>query len=91
MGGTGTIRWTQARPARVRVAVETLDGVLVRIVANRRFTSGAKSVTWNGKMTNGKVAPGGTYVVSVQATNELGVVGLERSWRVRKLAAAPAK
>jgi hypothetical protein len=90
VGGTGTIRWTQARPARVRVAVETVDGVLVRVVANRRFSPGAKSVVWNGKMGNGKVAPGGSYVVRVQATNELGVVSLERAWRVRKLAAKPA-
>jgi hypothetical protein len=90
IGGTGTIRWAQARPARVRIAVETVDGVLVRVVANRRFSSGSKSVTWNGKMGNGKVVPGGSYVVRVQATNELGVVSLERAWRVRKLAAKPA-
>jgi exopolysaccharide biosynthesis protein len=90
VGGSAAIRWAQARPARVRVAIETADGVLVRAVANRRFSSGNRTVTWNGKMRNGKVAPGGAYVVSVQATNELGVVELQRPLRVRFLAPKPA-
>ena len=60
-------------------------------MANRRFAAGAKSVIWNGKMTNGKVVAGGSYLVRVQATNELGLTSLERALRVRRLAAQPAK
>ena len=91
VGGSGTIRWTQARAGRVRVTVETVDRVVVRTVANRRFPAGAKSVIWDGKMTNRKVVPGGSYVVRVQATNELGTVALERALRVRRLAAKAAR
>jgi large repetitive protein len=89
VGGSAAIRWTLTRPARVRVAVETAGGVVLRQIANRRFASGAKSLVWNGKMTNGKVAPGGTFVVRVRATNELGTVTLQRDLRVRRLAAKP--
>jgi exopolysaccharide biosynthesis protein len=89
VGGAAVIRWTQSRPARVRVTLETVDGVLLRAVANRRFSSGNKTVTWNGKMRNGKVAPSGSYLVRVQATNDLGVVALERSLRARFLAPKP--
>ena len=34
-GGNASIRWTQTRAARVKVTVETIDGVLIRIPAHR--------------------------------------------------------
>lgn len=86
-GGTGTIRWTQSRTARVRVVVETPQGVLIRVVANRRFAAGSRFVTWNGKQGNGKLAAAGAYVVRVEASNELGLASLERLLSVRRLAA----
>jgi hypothetical protein len=85
-GGTETIRWTQTRAARVRVTVETNHGVLIRIVALRRFEPGEQSVTWNGRQGSGKTVARGRYVVRVEATNELGAVALEQNLVVRRAA-----
>ncbi|HSI97281.1 MAG TPA: phosphodiester glycosidase family protein, partial [Gaiellaceae bacterium] len=85
-GASGTIRWTQARTAQVRVTVETMDGILVRTVAQRRFEPGEHAVIWNGMQRNGKPAAGGRYLVRVAATNGLGSVALERPLVVRRVA-----
>jgi exopolysaccharide biosynthesis protein len=85
-GATATIRWTQARAARVRVTVETMDGVLISTVALRRFEPGEQAVVWNGRQRTGKIAAGGRYVVGVTATNELGTVTLEQPLTVKRIA-----
>ncbi len=85
-GATETIRWTQARAGRVKVTVETPEGVLIRIAALRRFEPGEQAVTWNGRQANGKPAAGGRYLVRLTATNELGSVTLEQPLIVRRIA-----
>jgi hypothetical protein len=85
-GGTETVRWTQARVARVKVTVSTVAGVLIRVAALRRFEPGEQAVTWNGRQANGKPAAGGRYVVRVEASNELGAVTLEQELVVRRAA-----
>jgi hypothetical protein len=84
-GAPATIGWTQSRAARVRVTVETPERVVVRSVAVGSVEAGVPTVTWNGRMTNGKLAPGGRYVVRVTATNEIGTVDLERPLTVRRV------
>ena len=83
-GATATIRWTQARAARVKVSVRTIDGVLIRVPASRRLEPGEQAVTWNGRQASGRLAAGGRYVVVVEATNELGTVALERELVVKR-------
>jgi hypothetical protein len=83
-GASATIGWTQPRAARVRVTVETAEGVVLRAVAAGRVEAGTPTVTWNGRLASGKLAPGGRYVVRVTATNELGTAGLERPLTVRR-------
>ena len=85
-GANETIRWTQARAGRVKVTVETIEGVLIRVAARRRFEPGDQAVLWNGRQANGKPAAGGRYVVRVAATNELGKVTLEQPLIVRRVA-----
>jgi Phosphodiester glycosidase/FlgD Ig-like domain len=84
-GASVSIRWKQTRPARVRVSVETIDGVLIRVPALRRMEGGDQAVTWNGRQASGKLAAGGRYVVVVEATNEHGTVTLERELTVRRV------
>ena len=84
-GASATIGWTQTRAARVRVTVETPEGVLLRTVTNGRVEPGTPAVPWNGRLTNGKLAPGGRYLVRVAATNELGTTTLERPLTVRRI------
>jgi hypothetical protein len=85
-GRTATIRWTQARAARIKITVETVEGILVRTVANQRFEPGAQAVTWDGRANWGKLVFGGRYVVRIAATNELGAVSLEQQLTVRRTA-----
>jgi Phosphodiester glycosidase/FlgD Ig-like domain len=85
-GANATIRWTQTRPARVKVTVTTAEGVLIRVPASRRFEAGQQTVVWNGRQASGKLAAGGRYVVRVDATNDLGTVTLEQGLTVRRTA-----
>jgi hypothetical protein len=85
-GASATIGWTQTRSARVRVTVETPEGIVIRSVAARRFEPGTPAVTWTGRLANGKLAPGGRYVVRVTATNEVGTVDLAGLLTVRRTA-----
>jgi hypothetical protein len=83
-GASATIGWTQARAARVRVTVETPEGVLIRTVATGPVEAGTPTLTWGGRLASGKLAPGGRYFVRVTATNELGTVDLQRPLTVRR-------
>jgi exopolysaccharide biosynthesis protein len=85
-GGRADIRWAQARAARVRVTIETLEGVVVRTVANTTLSPGEQVVTWDGRRGNRKPVGGGRYVARVTATNELGVVSLTQALRVTRAA-----
>jgi hypothetical protein len=83
-GASATIGWTQARGARVRVTVETPEGVLIRTVSAGRVEAGTPTLTWDGRLASGKLAPGARYLVRVTATNELGRVDLEAPLTVRR-------
>jgi len=84
-GANATVRWTQTRAARVKVTVETIDGVLIRVAALRRFEPGSQAVVWNGRQANGRLAAGGRHIVRVTAENELGSVTLEQPLTVRRV------
>jgi exopolysaccharide biosynthesis protein len=84
-GGNASIRWTQTRAARVKVTVETPQGVVVRTVANGSLPPGEQTSTWDGLGAGRKPVAGGAYVVKVTATNELGVVSLTQPVAVRRV------
>lgn len=84
-GGRADIRWTQARAARVKVTIETPEGVLVRTVSNVALPPGEQTVTWDGRGGNRKPVGGGRYVARVAATNELGAVSLTQPLTVRRV------
>jgi hypothetical protein len=85
-GGNATFRWAQARAARIKVTVETIERILIRTVVNRRYEPGEQAVVWNGRQGTGKLAAGGRYVVRVTAANELGSVTLEQQLTVKRIA-----
>ncbi len=78
------ISWKQARPARVRVTIETREGVVLRTVVNQVLEAGDQTASWNGRNQRGKLVGAGSYVVRVTATNELGPVSLTRPLAVRR-------
>jgi exopolysaccharide biosynthesis protein len=83
-GGSASIRWTQTRAARVKVTVETPEGVVVRTVANGSLAPGEQVATWDGLGSSRKPVAGGAYVVRVSAANELGAVSLAQQVTVRR-------
>jgi flagellar hook assembly protein FlgD len=85
-GGTASIRWTQARTARVKVTIETPEGIVVRTVTAATLQRGEQTVTWDGRGGNRKPVAGGRYVARVTATNELGAVSLATPLTVRRVA-----
>jgi Phosphodiester glycosidase len=56
-----------ARPAHVKVTLETRKGTVVRTLLSRRLGGGPAGARWTGKPL-----PRGRYVVRVAATNQLG-------------------
>jgi exopolysaccharide biosynthesis protein len=84
-GGRADVLWAQARAARVKVTIETPEGVVVRTVTNATLQAGEQTVTWDGRAGNRKPVPGGRYVARVTATNELGSVALTQELTVRRV------
>jgi exopolysaccharide biosynthesis protein len=84
-GGRADVRWSQARAARVKVTIETPEGIVVRTATNVALQPGAQSVTWDGRGGNRKPVGSGRYVVRVAATNELGAVALTQAITVRRV------
>lgn len=85
-GGRAEIRWSQARAARVKVTIETPEGIVVRTVSAAAAQPGDQAVVWDGKAGNRKPIAGGRYVARIAATNELGVVSLTKAITVRRVA-----
>ena len=86
-GGRVDIRWSQARAARVRVTVETPEGIVVRSVSNVAAQPGDQAVAWDGRAANRKLVAGGRYIVRLAATNELGSVSLTQPLTVSRVKA----
>jgi hypothetical protein len=79
-----TVSFRLARPAKVRVTVETLGGEIERTVAAGSRTAGTVTVRWNGRDGRGKRLPSGTYAVRVAATSQIGLSQLRRVVRIRR-------
>ena len=83
---------TLTRPATVLVTVETRAGVVAERVLRRRVQPGRLLFAWDGRTFGGRqLAYGGSYVLRVRATNELGSVELTKDLRVTRLAPLPKK
>ena len=85
-GGALAIRWAQSRDARVKVTIETLQGVVVRTVLQEARPAGEVSAAWDGRIRGGALAAAGRYRARVAATNEVGLVSLGRVFTVRRAA-----
>ena len=78
-----TASFTLSRSARVTARVTSSTGRLVATLANgKRMGKGRQSLTWNG-MEGKKLAPKGSYTVTVLATGPYGQSGLRDTVAVR--------
>lgn len=73
-----------ANPARVRVTIETPFGTRMRTVVNRVMLPGTKTVRWDGRFGNRRLAYRGLYLVRVVANNRYGPAELSRRFFVRR-------
>ena len=81
-----------SRPAAVLATVETRAGVTVATVVRRRVEAGRLLFSWDGRAGGGRrLAYGGSYLLRVRATNELGAVELTRPFGVLRAAPLPKK
>jgi hypothetical protein len=71
---TGTFKL--ARPARVALRIETPAGGIVKTLATQSLAAGDGTISWRGRP--------GSYVFSVTATSEVGVVELTTPFRLRR-------
>jgi hypothetical protein len=74
------------------VTVETKAGVTVATALRQRAAAGRLRFAWDGRTFGGRrLAYGGSYVLRVRATNELGRVELTQSFGVLRAAPLPKK
>jgi hypothetical protein len=93
-GGKALLRAgvTLTRPAAMLVTVETKAGVTVATALRQRAAAGRLRFAWDGRTFGGRrLAYGGSYVLRVRATNELGRVELTQSFGVLRAAPLPKK
>jgi hypothetical protein len=76
------ISFKLSRDAKIRVALESLGGEILRTVAAGPRPAGDVTVRWNGRDGRRKRVPPGTYAVRVAATSELGLTQLRRAVRI---------
>src|SRR5262249_31999687 len=84
-GGGVSIRWAQTHPARVKVTIETPEGIVVRTVSSSTLAVGTQAGSWDGLGPGREPVGRGPYVVRGAATNELGGVSLTRRIVVRRV------
>jgi len=78
-----TVRFTLSRPAKVRLRIETRNGVIVRTLTAASLPAGAQALVWDGRLPHGTRAYGGTYVAHVFATSEFGISDLAGQVRLQ--------
>ena len=79
-----TVRFTLSRPAKVRLRIETRNGVIVRTLTAASLPAGAQALVWDGRLPHGTRAYGGTYVAHVFATSEFGISDLAGQFAFRR-------
>jgi flagellar hook assembly protein FlgD len=81
---SAAIRFTLARPAKVRLQIETKTGVLVRALPTASLGTGGEALVWDGRLAHGARAYDGTYVAHVVATSDVGTSELAAQFAFRR-------
>jgi hypothetical protein len=74
------VAFSLERRSYVGVRVLTPAGEVLRTLTRRLLDPGSVTVTWNGRLPNGRRAKPGTYVVRVGASNAVGRVQVARAF-----------
>jgi hypothetical protein len=82
--GRATVRFVLARPARVRVQIETPGGAAVANLPAVGLTAGPAAIRWPGTLPHGTRAFPGTYVAHVFVTSDIGASDQAVSFAFRR-------
>jgi hypothetical protein len=82
------VAFALARTAAVTLRIETPSGVVVRSLTAGRLTAGTHSLTWDGRLSAGTRAFGGSYVARVLATSSVGSSDLAATFVFRRVPAS---
>ena len=61
-----TVRFSLARPSRVRLSVYSVSGARVRVLADRSFGPGEHQVPWDGRDDRGREVGSAAYLVRLE-------------------------
>jgi hypothetical protein len=67
--GVATVRFGLAQADRVDVVVYDVSGRQIRKLADRLFTAGEHTLTWDGVDDRGHMAPRGAYFTQIKYVN----------------------
>jgi hypothetical protein len=82
--GQLTVRFTLARPAKVRLRIETRTGITMRDLPPANLPAGPQQVVWDGRLPQGTRAYGGTYIAHVFVTSAVGTSDLALPFSFRR-------
>ncbi|PPG53169.1 hypothetical protein C5C24_02930 [Rathayibacter sp. AY2B3] len=78
-GGTTTLDWMTGDGATTSVAVLTASGgVAKQLTSSIRHLAGRQTLAWDGRLTNGAVAPAGSYSMRITTTTLDGRTGVQK-------------
>jgi flagellar hook assembly protein FlgD len=67
--GVATVKFGLAQADRVEVEVYDVSGRQIRKLADRMFTAGEHTLTWDGVDDRGHMAPRGAYFTQIKYVN----------------------
>ena len=70
--GAASMNLNLSAPATVSVTVTDANGQVVRVLPQGHLNSGASTLAWDGRDSNGNALPDGPYKVSITATGDDG-------------------
>ncbi len=82
--GRAAIRFTLSRAAKVRLSIETTNGVVVRALPQVSLEAGSQQLIWDGRLPHGTKAYSGTYVAHVFVTSSVGTSDLAVQFGFRR-------
>jgi hypothetical protein len=82
--GRLVVHFTLARPASVKLQIETAGGVVIQATAPVTLGAGARSLAWDGRLPLGTRAWGGAYVAHLFATSDSGTSDVQSAFRFQR-------
>ncbi len=84
--GSATVTFNAVKNTTLNVTVVNARGKVVRsLVNNKRWAGGKGSAKWNGKLTNGSLAPTGQYKIVVSLSSSKGKVTASKNITVQSV------